>query len=683
MARIKLGSFGNVTPGRVQQVAAPDLSAETRAVGNLGGTVVDIGLDLKAQETRQQQEELARQSAQADAADRAKESAALLDAEDKLRDIHDEIGNQVATGQIGRDEAEGAFNEQAKKTIDGAMPGFREENRPLVAPRLGRAVNTLGNSMRRIVEKRAKQEVTTAISSGLETFERLYQTDPKGAESGASALIAQMGPWSDLSPEQLGRIGQNWREKTQYTAGFQAVSSAREDRKALAEAEKFVGTLPDLDPQKRAQLIDRAQAYRMTLDQKAEMAAARAERERDRVLRRAEHEFNAFQALADKGTALDPAYLDRALQNTAGTPYAPAIKALAMQARETGGLAAQPLSVQRATLDQINTQIAQQGRSPELDKRKDQVEKVLRGSMTDLGQDALRAGLERGVITELLPLDMSGGFQGLAPQMVERVQAAQRVQQWAERPVSPFTDEEAATVKRQLDSLPVKERSAVVAGLASSLGPQQAAAMAEQMSPKDRGLALALAAAGGTTTAGRFTSELILRGQQAKLDGTSTKGLKEPEVKASTWRAHAATELEGVFGDPRFTTQVRDAAELIMHGIAAEKGGGLTRRDMDRAIGMAIGGTIVEHAGRRIPLPAGIDQDMLEKRLESVTPEELSKQAPDGMVRAGGVPMPLAELVQSLPGQQLMPVRPGEFAVIVQGRPVVNTQGEPVIVKVR
>ena len=235
----------------------------------------------------------------------------------------------------------------------------------------------------------------------------------------------------------------------------------------------------------------------------------------------------------------------------------------------------------------------------------------------------------------------------------------------------------------------------MVATLAQAIGPQAAQGLAVQMDKKDKGMALAFAFSGSQTTEGRFTSELILRGQQAKADGTSTKGLREPEVKAAGWKAHAAAELDGVFGNAAFTAQVRDAAELIMHGMASETGGRLSRDDMDRAVRLAVGGTLVEHNGRKIPLPAGINADMLEKRLGSITADEIARQTvvprADGQpsdlskatVRAGGVEVPVAQFVQSLPAAPLMPVRPGEFAVLVGGRPVVNAAGVPIVVRVQ
>lgn len=680
---IRLGNFGNATPGRAPQVTPPAGAfgaGAAAALTRLGGTAVDIATDMRAQELRLEQQERQRQEHIAAEARKAHDGVILQQGEDALRDLGDEIHTGVREGRVPKADAERLFGERAKEVADAHLPQISDEaGRAIAGRRLNGTTLRLGNYVRRGVEQRNRQDITADMGVQLERLSREYRTDPAGAEARAAAVFDTLGPLSTLTPDQVAAARQTWAEKAQYTMAYEAVSAGRTDRKLLDSAERMIGGLKQLDPQQRAQLLDRAQAYRLTMDQKAELAAQRAERERDRLLRRAEHEFNAFQALADKGTALDPAYLDRALQQTAGTPYAAAIRGLAEQARTTGGLAAQPVAAQQRMLDAINAEIVQRGRSPELDKRKDQIEKVLRGSREDLDRDPLRAGLERGVIDALTPLNLTSGVQGLVPQLAERVTAAQRVQQWAGRPVSPLTADEAAGLKTQLDALPIKERSTMVAALASTLGPQQAQGLAAQMDKKDKALALAFSSAGAQTTQNRFTSELILRGQQARADGTSTKGLKEPEIKATRWRTHAATELEGVFANPQHAAQVRDAAELIMHGIAAEQGGRLSSSDMDRAVGLALGGSIVEHAGKRIPLPAGVTADMLETRLRSITPGEIG--AP--LVRAGGALVGADEFVRTLPAQPLMAVRPGQFAVLVGGRPATDERGEPILIKVK
>lgn len=677
MATIPMGQFGQAVARPAPQISVPRGDPIGQAVERTGQIATGVLTDIAAQEQRK--DEAAREAAL-----RARTITALGGAKDALADLGDEIGQGVLDGTMPKEKAQAEYAARSAKALEGVGSDLPQDRRAIMLAELQLDAARLGNGVRKTVAQRDRQDVTAGITTTLERLQREYSTDPALATRRAADIIDLLGPHSTMGPDQLVKLKQGWKEGTQYTAGFELVSEARNDRQRLDAAERAITAgLPDLDPQKRATLIDRVSAYRLHLDQKADMAAARAQREGERRLRHAEAEFNAFQALADKGTVLEPAYIDRVVTATTGTPYQAGIVALARQAREMGGQAAQPVPVQRQMLDQVNMLIAQRGRSPELDKRKDQIEKVLNGSRDDIERDALRAGLERGVITDLQPLDFTKGMPGMVAQLRERVPLADRVGVWAGRPVSPMTSDEAAQVKHQLDALPVKERSGMVAAITQVIGSRAAQGLAAQMDKKDKALSLAFALAGSSTTDGRYTSELVLKGQQARADGTSTKGEKLPDVKAASWRAHAAAELDGVFGNAQTTGQIRDAAELIMHGIAAEKGGRLTREDMDRAVGLAMGGTIVEHAGRRIPLPAGVDQDMLEMRLESVTAEELGKQAPGGVVRAGGASVPVADFVSALPGQQLMPVRPGEFAVLVGGRPVVNAQGAAIIIKVR
>lgn len=701
MAQIPLGNFGQAVarPGPMVTIPQGDPIGEAagRTLGVAQGIATDMAerqtrLDLAAADEQRRKDEEARH-----AAIRAQTITTLAGTKDALADLHDQITQGIADGSVPKDKAESEYSTRAAKVLEGAGADLPPEQLAIVRAELNGDAMRLGNGVRKAVALRDRQDVTSGIDQTLEFLQRQYKSDPAGATQRADAMVDQLGPYSTLTPDQLARKKQGWKEQTQYTTGYELVHQARNDRKLLDAADKTLGdpsALPDLDPQRRAQLQDRAQAFRYRLDQQAELAAQRAQREAERRLAQAGAAFNVFQTMADKGTVLDPAYIDHTMQATAGTPYQQGVAALAKQAADNGGLAAQPVAVQQHTLDAINAQIAAQGRSPELDKRKDQIERVLRGSQTDLAHDGLRAGLERGVITELQPLDASKGLPGLAQQLQARVPLAERVATWAGRPVSPLTSDEASTLKGQLDALPAKERSGIVAALAQTLGPRASAGLAAQMDGKDKALGLAFAYAGsavqpqtnwwGTQTApGRLVSELILKGQQAKLDGTSTKGEKAADIKPAQWSAHLATALEGVFPTQSQTDQAREAALLIAHGLAAEAGGQLRDRDLTRAKNLAVGGTVIEHNGRNLPLPEGVDEDMLDKRLRAIGTDELLKQAPGGKVLAGGVPMPVSELAMKLPGQQLMYAGPGRYAVLVGGRPVVNAQGAPIIIGVK
>ncbi|MGL4573645.1 MAG: hypothetical protein ACRCV9_02530 [Burkholderiaceae bacterium] len=668
-----------------------------RALSGLGATGQNIAADMQSEAMRAQREEQRKAEEAKRAADAAKSFAVVAGAEDSLTDLHDRISTGLKDGSVARDKAEETYRTEAGKLLDGASKELPETiDRQMTVERLKRSADRLSNGVRRAVTQRDKQEVTTSMQTTLEYAQRLYRSDPAKADAIAKGIVEQYGPHSDLAPDQVSKLYQGWKETTQFTAGYEAVSKAARsnNKKGLTEAEKFIEALPDIDQQRRAVLIDRISMQRNRIDQEAEASARRVDAERDRVLRRAEHEFKAFQALADKGTALDPAYLDQALKSTAGTPYASAIRGLADQAKTTGGLAAQPLTKQQAMLDGINAEIAKNGRSPQLDARKEQVEKVLKGSRADLENDPLRAGLERGVITELKPLNLAGGIAALGPQLRERMEDAERVSAWAGKVVSPLTAQEAQTFKQQLDALPAKERATAISTLGQTMGSRAAQGMAAQLEKMTSGAALperafgyAMAMQDTQTTNGRLRSELVLKGADAMRNGTSSKlETATNPVAPSKWQSILMNRLEG-FPDERSRKQIAEAATLIAHGMAAE-GTPMDGGELDRALRLAVGGTFVDRGievtkeGKRtramIPLPAGKTEDDLDKALRSVKPQALGKE-----VLAGGQPIAAEDFVRDvLPNAPLAPVSPGVFAPLVNGRSVLQADGKRVLIRV-
>lgn len=686
MAKIPMGNFGQAQARSAPPASIPrgdPIGAAVDRVGQVGGAIASDMERQRLQERAAGLQEIDRQQRQQDAeakqarteAERAQALVTMNGAKDRLTDLHDEVKQGVLDGTVPKDKAEATFQERASKLLGEAGPGLPDRHREIGLAELSGASARLSNSVRQAVTLRDKQDVTSGITQTLEYLQRQYKIDPAKATEQAMATVDGLGPHSTMTPDQLAKLKQGWREGTQFTTAYEMVSAGRNDRRALDAAEAAIGKLPDLDPQKRAVLGDRVAAYRLALDQKAELASARAARESEARLHRAEAEFKTFQAMADKGTVLDPAYIDRAITATTGTPYQAGVRALAQQAKEAGGFAAQPVRVQQQMLDAIDSQIAQQGRTPELQKRRDQVEKVVRGSQQDLERDGLRAGLERGVITDLRPLDMSKGMPGIIMQMDGRAAAADRVGAWAGRAVSPFDAIEAAAVKQQLDALPVKERSSMIAALVAKVGPQGSQAIAAQMDGRSRPLALEMALAGSMTTSGRYAGELVALGAAAIED----KSIKEDNAAMTGLRAQIAAEVgSALTGKAR--EDVIDAARLMYLGQRSEgvspSVGGVVR--------LAIGGTLMEHNGRRIPVPAGVDENRLGDRLRNYPAAEISKQAPgDVVMLPGGRSMGTPEFLARLPGAQLEPAGLGRYAVRVGPGLAQNANGRSIIIEVK
>lgn len=680
MATIPMGQGRRQMPGRAPasgSSAAEFGMASARALEGLGNTAAGIGVDMIAQQTRLDQQEAQRQAAQREAADRQRDQLALQQTEDALRDAHDEVATGIGQGTVPKEEAEKAWSERSSKVVGEALPNFRDQSKELARRSLEGLGLRLGNSVRKVREKQDKNDVTAGITQSLEYLQRQYKTDPVAAEKQAMATLQQLGPFSNFTPDQLAKMGQGWREGVQFTTAYEAVSLGRNDRQALAAAEKLIGKLPDLDPQKRAQLMDRAQAYRLSLDQQAELRAARVEREADRRLKKAEAEFNTFQGLADKGTQLAPEYIDRAISATAGTPYQAGIVALARQAKETGGLAAQPVAVQRRALDALDAQIAQAGRTPELDKRREQLQKVLAGSESDLRDDPLRAGLERGVIEQLPPLNMQGGIPGLVQQLQERGVQADRVQAWAGRPVAPLTSQEAQVFGQQLKSMPVDQRATAIQTIAAVIPPQQGQALAALLDKQDRPTAIALGLGMARTSFDRPTAELVLKGAEA----LKAKTIKEEKTPVDGWMGRINTAMSTVYMNPQQAEMAAEAARYILAGKVVE---GATGSDSDvrTAIRLAVGGTLLEHNGQRIVLPAGVERKTFDQRMQSYPAAELAQQLPDGKVYVRGQPMEATQFLAGLPGAQLRTVGRGRYAVMAGGTVATNERGQPVLIEV-
>lgn len=673
MARIPISNGGQVQMARapVRQIR-PEGMATARALEGLGATGVQIGVDQMAAQTRLDRTEMLRQQEVAEAATRARDSTMLHTAEDGLRELSDSINARVLSGEVPKDQAETLWQAESKKRVDDTLPQFSEGARLALQPRLMGMAGTLGRTVRQAVEKKARDDISADLVTGLEQLQRQYSTDPDRAEASMHALMDTIGPFSNFSATDRAKLRQGWKEQAQYTMGYEAVSRGRQDPAALADAEKLLGTLSDLDPQKRAVLTDRIAGYRLHMEQQAELRAQRAARAAEATMRQAQAEFETFQGLADKGTVLRPEYVDRAIAATAGTPYQAGIRALAEQARENGGLAAQPLAVQQATLDAIDVEIATRGRSPELDRRRQQVARVAEGSAGDVQKDPLRAAVERGVVESLPPLALNGGLEGLAQGLQQRVAAAERVTVWAGRPVSPLTSDEAQGVARMMATLPPDQKGNAIAVLAQTMPPAQMVATARLMDAQDKPLALAMAAGSARTTEGRTVSELILRGAQAVRD----KSVKEEAGAEYGTRALIAAEVANAVPEAA-RADIIESARLIFLGKQAA-GERVSERG---AVALALGGPIVEHNGRRLPVPAGLDEDSLREKLRTMPASRID--APGGQVMAGGQMLTVQQFLATLPDAQLEPVGLGRYAVRAGGALVTNAERRPVVVDLR
>lgn len=676
MAQIPLGNAGRAVPGGVSMPNSGMAEAAAkvgRAVEFVGQQVGQIGIAQQRQADYEARVEREKQAQLAEAARKAKDVDNLNRTQDALTDARDELLDGIRQGTIDKTQAESIWAERAKQIGSDSMQGFREETRPVVQGQIERIGMRFGNDVRKAVATRDRQDVTAGIDQTLEYAARLYRTDPKAAEAQATATLEQLGPFSIYTPQQIAEKRQRWREDAQYSTAFEALSAGKNDRKALDSAVAAINGLDALDPQRRAVLLDRAEGYRLHLDQKAELAAQRAQRQAEAQMNRARAEFDAFQALADKGGALSPEYIDRVTAATAGTPYQGPFRELAKQAKETGGLAAQPVNVQQATLDAIDREIAKSGRSPELDKRREQVSKVLNASKQDLDKDPLRAGLERGVISELPPINLGAGLAGVVQSVQARVAAAEQVSTWARRPVSPLTADEASAFARQFGGMKDEDKANAVAMLAGAVPSQQMQALARQMSKEDRALYHAMTIGAGQTTAGLPAARLVFMGQTY----LRNEGKRDGSIPADVTKR--VSEVVGDMFGGEVRADLVEAASLIQLGKKLDG----QPQTAQKSVELALGSSIIQHAGKSIPAPVGMNTATFRDAL-STAGKSAIKALPDGKVyTTGGEAMPAQEFVQDLSLSELLPAGSGRYYVRAGMGIAVDAKGNKIVLEVR
>lgn len=665
MPTIPMGNFGQTVaqPQRATR-AVPNIGG-TQALGQVAETVQGIAVDQMAAQTR-----LDLQAKETEAQTNA--GRVRVKTINDAADLSDEISRGILDGTISKDKAAEEWSARFKDLTAGRLDGMD----PRYAGPLQVAFEDLQakglNGVRDTLTKRDQQDTQANLLTLGEEYQRMAAKDRPRAVLEYTAQVDAMGPRAGWTPEQIAQKKQQFREGTAYTQAFGLVRGSANSLDGVRKARQALASdgFSDLDPQRRAALDAQLDGYETNILQRQEIAAQRAARQQEAKLNRARATFEASQARVFAGVPDSPDQIAITTQALAGTPFLDTYKQLQQQARQIGGFAAQPVQVQRSALDQVNAQIAKQGASEELIKRRDMLQRALDASENDIKEDPLRAGLKRGVITDLPAID-TRSVDGFARSVVSRLQQAQVVQTWAGRPVSPLTSDEAQQFAQTLAALPVQQRSTALATIGTQLGPQASAGLAEQIDKQDKALALALQYGSSKTTAGRYTSELILKGQAAIRD----KAVKVDAAAESGWKGQITKLVDGAYANERQAADVREAAYLITAGMAAE--GSV---DPARAVRLAAGGEIVEHNGKKVPLPAGMSQGDLEARLRSLKPQDFTNQAPGGVVRVGGQETTVDAFVSALPDAQLISIGRGRYAVQAGGRVVTNAQGRPITV---
>lgn len=671
MAKIPSGAgFGELVarPTRYSENSVPAAA--------YGAPVANVMVDVGAQLAQQEREEAARARVLREKADQAKALQRMHSGELDLAEAADDIAGRVASGALDKtralEEWQALANDRTKSAVDGVPDAHRETVKGSLSLRARRLTSTV----REGIARRDREDVRAGMMSQLETLERLAVSKPEEADEAAIQTLSQLGPAAGLGADDIQRLSQGFRERVAGARGQALVRSASNDPAALdaalqrLQADDFAG----LTPERRGALENQILARKGYLEQREQTRIARAEAAAARRAREAESAFNAAQSIIDSGGLPSPEYLDQVSTKTAGTPYGAALRELLTQSTERATFAQLPPQQQQAQILEMRAQANTQGTTPQLEKRISTMEKIATESQRQLDEDPLMWGVNRRLLDQVQPLDVTN-LQALPAQLAARSEQAATVAARVGRPVSPLLKGEAEQFAQVLGSLPVAQQRSAVRVLSRSLDTRTAQALAAQVSPKDEALGLALFLAPVATRAPQDPAELILRGADALKAGR----IKPASADTAARDAHRriAEDLSEVDWP---TTQARDAAisaaQKVYDGLR-DSGSASPRK----AVELATGG-LAEWNGARVPVPYGMSPREFNRAVRTLDPKRVEEMAGGPNVKVGGDWLGVAKLVQNIDAVKLIPAGPGSYALESGGRLVTKANGAPLRIKV-
>jgi hypothetical protein len=675
MARIPSAEgFGQVVaePKRVDRrrdAIMPDAAGAglARAVGGIATDMVrvqraeDERVRIEGERTR-------------DAAEHATTVRAVHAGRESMAGAHDDFVEKVKTGEIPKDKAADLWNTRVNEIRTESLKGVPAKYSADAQMDFDSQTARFGRGIGKAVTERDQADVRQGLNSTFEAAQRLYMKDPAGADKMVDDAIMQFGPHSGMPPDALEKAKQGWKENTRFTKASEMIVAARRDNKSLAAVEKAVGSdeFSALDPQRKVQLMTQIEGFKVSNIQRAEAEARAAQAARERQLREAETAFNAANGLVQTGKVLSPEYITTLTTTMKGTPFAAALPDLIKQAPEKSAFGMQPLSVMDASINRLRADLNVRGTDPATEKRVTQLETIRDQARKDYEADPLIAAQERGILTQIAQVD-TRSVAGLVGSLGERVNQASLVAQQTGQPTSPLTKQEAEAVGQAIRILPVEQRSSAVAQLAQAMGPQQAAALGRQMAPKDNALGIALGMAGDKTTAGRYTSELVLKGSQAIKD----RAIKEDNAALTGIRARVVKEIGDAYPDQSVREAMIEGAVYAEYGLQSEGSG-----DPARAVRLVTGG-LTERNGRKVPLPRGMTAPDFDKRLQTLTVDSLRTALPGDKVYVSGAAMSATDFLKQVPNASLIHAGQGRYAVQTGAGLATNSDGSPLVFEVK
>lgn len=662
--KISLGNFGNTVARPSPGIQVPNTGA---AVAQAVGGLAQAGGDIVNQ-----------MQVNAEAQRRADAALSLAQFDNDARDAHDEITRQVDAGQIKAADAIGTLRTRMGDLQKQRFEGMDADTRRVIEPNLVRTTGALERNLQGVVVKRQQSEIGASIDGLGEQFQRNAMRDLPGSIANYHGAVDALGPQAGWTPEQIAQKKQAFTEAATYNVANATLEGAAQTGNIdLVRAARAKIEGPDgepLDPAKRTALITKAYGFENGIEAAAVREREKAEREAKAREEKAKDAVNAATDIVLRGKYLDLDTINSLATTTAGTTYSAQAQQLVQNQGEAARFATMPSAQRKALIEQENAAAVTKGQgiSPARQKQLDQLGRIDSNIDSAVKDNAWQAAQESGVI-QRAPAVNIGNVQDAQQIIGARMQQIGQVEQWTGRKESPLQPDEARTIGKIIQALPPDQAATALGAMGGLVrDADRVATLAKQMGTENSAITNAMAYANAQTSTGRYTAELVLRGQAALKDGTA----KVDAAKETGWKASIAKQIDGLSLNQDTTRAWKDSAYLILAGLVAEG----KSPDINQAVNLATGGVREQRDGSKIPRPYGMSDDTFTQRIAGITPADLAQQAPGGNVFSGATAIPLGRFIQQLPNASLVHAGQGRYNIRAGQGFVTNSAGQRVTI---
>lgn len=647
--KISLGNFGNTVarPGPQPDVPAGAFGVGvSQAAGRIGEGVADLGRSIQANEEAQR---------------RADAAVSLAQLDNEVRDLHDNIGRDVEAGKIKAGDAITTYRDQVGKLQTDRLGQMDADTRRLIEANVIRTTGAMERNLQGVVVKRQQSEIGGSLNTLGEQFQRNAMRDLPGSIAQYHGAVDTLGPQAGWSPEQITKAKQTFTEGATFNFANATLEGAAASGNAdliKAAMGKISGPEGEaIDPAKRTALMTKGYGYLNGIEAAGVRAQEKAEREAKAREEKAKDAYTSAADLVLRGKYLDMDTINGLAETTAGTAYASQAQELVKNQGEAARFATMPSADRKALLEAERAKASTkgQGTSPQSQKQLDQLERIDANVDNAAKENVWVAAQDSGVVNRA-PAIAIGNVQDAQQIIGLRMQQIGQVEQWTGKKESPLQPDEARTLGKLVQALPPEQAATAlgsVGGLVKDM--DRLSALAKQMGGENSAIVNAMAYANAQTSTGRYTAELVLRGQQALKDNT----VRIDPARETGWKAAIAKQIDGLSLNQDTTRGWKESTYLILAGLVA----GGASPDIAQAVGLATGGVREQRDGSKIPRPYGMSDDTFTQRIAGVTPADLSAQAPGGQVFSGATAIPLDQFIQQLPQASLIHAGQGRYHI--------------------